>query len=91
VLLADVGLIGLGVLALRRRRGPARLAAIALALGSFQLVVVTPVSLSLGFASTASFVVITAADLLTMLLGAALVRQAQNEAPAMRAVVGRTA
>jgi hypothetical protein len=38
-----------------------------------QLLVVTPVSLSAGFASTAAFVVIAVADLLTAGIGMALV------------------
>ena len=44
-------------------------------LGVFQLLVVTPVSLSAGFASTASFLVITVADLLTVGIGVALIRE----------------
>jgi hypothetical protein len=75
VLLADIGLIGFGVLALRQRRWPAPWRLLPLLLGLFQLLVVTPVSLSAGFATTAAFVVITVADLLTAGIGLALVRE----------------
>lgn len=74
VLLADIGLVGLGVLALRLRRWPAMWAALPLVLGLFQLLVVTPVSFALGFVSTGSFVVIVVADLLTALIGIGLMR-----------------
>jgi hypothetical protein len=74
VLLTDIGLIGFGVLMLRQRRWPASWRALPLTLGLFQLLIVTPVSFSAGFASTASFVVIAVADLLTAGLGVALVR-----------------
>jgi hypothetical protein len=75
VLVADVGLIGFGVLMLRQRRWPAAWRLLPLVLGLFQLLVVTPVALSAGFASMAAFVVITVADLLTAGLGVALVRE----------------
>jgi hypothetical protein len=74
VLLADIGLVGLGVFALRLHRRPATWAAVPLVLGLFQLLVVTPVSFALGFASTGSFVVIALADLLTALIGVGLVQ-----------------
>ena len=69
VLLADVGLVGFGVLAMRLSRWPTGWAALPLVLGLFQLLVVTPVSLALGFASAGSFAVIAIADLLTALVG----------------------
>lgn len=74
VVLADVGLIGFGVIAVRQNWWPTGWAALPLALGLFQLLVVTPVSLALGFASIGSFVVITVADVLTALIGVALLR-----------------
>jgi hypothetical protein len=48
VLLADLGLIGYGVLAMRQRRWPAPWNLLPLLLGLFQLLIVTPVSLSAG-------------------------------------------
>jgi hypothetical protein len=72
VLLAAIGLIGLGSFALRLRRGPTAWAVLPLVLGLFQLLVVTPVSFALGFASPGSFVVIALADLLTVLIGVGL-------------------
>jgi hypothetical protein len=74
VLLTDIGLVGYGVLALRHRRWPAAFRLLPLTLGLFQLLVVTPVALAAGFATTAAFVVITIADLLTAGIGLALVR-----------------
>ena len=74
VLLADLGLILFGVSALRAAVWPRSWAALPLALGVFQLVVVTPVALGAGFASVAAFLVITAQDLLVALLGWQLVR-----------------
>jgi hypothetical protein len=78
VLLADVGLIGFGVLALRQHGWALPWRAVPLLLGLFQLLVVTPVSLSLGFASVASFAVIAVADLLTALIGVALLREPET-------------
>ena len=75
VLLTDIGLIGFGVLALRQHRWPAAWRLLPVILGVFQLLVVTPVSLSAGFASTAAFAVITVADLLTAGIGVALIRE----------------
>src|SRR5207237_4118535 len=69
VLLADSGLVLLGVAALRDGMWPRRWAALLAALGLFQLLVVTPVVLGAGFASDAAFVVITVQDLLVALLG----------------------
>src|SRR4051794_15924783 len=68
-LLADIGLIGFGLSALRQRRWmlPARV--LPLTFGVFQLLIVTPVSLSLGFSSAASFVAIAVADLLMAGIG----------------------
>jgi hypothetical protein len=84
VLLADVGLIGLGILALRQRRWSRGWAALPLALGAFQLVVVTPVSLAAGFTSVASNVTIGIADVLTALIGIRLLqaRSISTTAPA---------
>jgi hypothetical protein len=69
VLVADIGLIGLGVLALRHQQWPRPWAALPLVLGLFQLFVVTPVSLAAGFTSVASNVAIGIADLLTAVIG----------------------
>lgn len=74
VLLADLGLILFGISALRATAWPRHWAALPLALGVFQLVVVTPVALGGGFASPAAFVVITVQDLLLALLGSRLLR-----------------
>jgi hypothetical protein len=74
VLLADLGLILFGISALRAAVWPRSWAALPLALGIFQLVVVTPVALGAGFASVAAFLVITAQDLLVALVGWQLVR-----------------
>jgi hypothetical protein len=71
VLLADLGLILFGISALRAAVWPRSWAALPLALGIFQLVVVTPVALGAGFAA---FLVITAQDLLVALVGWQLVR-----------------
>jgi hypothetical protein len=89
VLLADVGLIGLGVLALRQRRWSRGWAALPLALGVFQLVVVTPVSLAAGFTSVASNVTIGVADVLTALIGIRLLQTVSTRQPARaRAAAG---
>jgi hypothetical protein len=82
VLLAQVGLIGFGVLALRHRQWPAGWRLLPLVLGLFQLAVVTPVVLAAGFASIAAFVVIAIADLLTAGIGLALVRDPVTAQPA---------
>jgi len=74
VLLADAGLIGLGVLALRQHRWSRGWAALPLVLGVFQLVVVTPVSLAEGFTSVPSNVAIGVADALTALIGVRLLQ-----------------
>jgi hypothetical protein len=76
VLLADIGLIGLGVLALRQRSWPRAWAALPLALGLFQLFVVTPVSIAFGFTGIASNTTIAVADALTALLGLCLIKEA---------------
>jgi hypothetical protein len=73
-LLADIGLAGIGVMALRQRRWPRPSAALPLVLAIFQLFVVTPVSFAFGFASVASNVVIGIADVLTALIGVAVIR-----------------
>jgi hypothetical protein len=89
VLLADVGLIGLGILALRQRRWSRGWAALPLALGAFQLVVVTPVSLAAGFTSVASNVAIGVADVLTALIGVRLLQTTSTRQPAQaRAAAG---
>lgn len=72
VLLADAGLVLLGIAALRARVWPRPWAGLLVALGLFQLLVVTPVVLGAGFASGAAFVVITVQDLLVALLGVRL-------------------
>jgi hypothetical protein len=83
VLLADIGLMGLGTMALRQKRWPRPWVALPLVLGVFQLFVVTPVSLSQGFTSVASNVTIGVADLLTALIGVALLRSSvTDESPA---------
>lgn len=74
VLLANLGLIGYGVLALRQRRWPLPWRWLPLVLGSFLLFVTTPVSLVFGFGGVASYVAITTADLLFVLIGVALIR-----------------
>jgi hypothetical protein len=82
VLLADIGLIGFGVLSLRQRRWSRGWAALPLVLGIFQLVVVTPVSLAAGFTSVSSNVVIGLADLLTALIGVRLLQARSTDEPA---------
>lgn len=74
-LLADIGLMGIGVMALRQRRWPRPWAALPLVLGIFQLLVVTPVSFAFGFAGVASNVAIAIADVLTALIGVAVIRR----------------
>ncbi len=78
VLLADLGLIVFGISALRAAVWPRSWAALPLALGIFELLVVTPVALGAGFASVAAFLVITAQDLLVALLGWQLVRHSPD-------------
>lgn len=75
-LLADIGLAGIGVMALRQRRWTRPWAALPLVLAIFQLCVVTPVSFTFGFAGVASNVVIAIADVLTALIGVAVIRHA---------------
>jgi hypothetical protein len=82
VLLADIGLIGLGILALRHHRWSRAWASLPLALGVFQLIVVTPVSLAAGFTSVASNVVIGIADALTALIGVRLLNAGDRGEPA---------
>ena len=91
VLLADVGLIGLGILALRQRCWPRAWAALPLALGVFQLVVVTPVSLAQGFTSVASNVVIGIADLFTALIGIRLLALGARDEPGRMSAVSSAA
>ncbi|MGC4112098.1 MAG: hypothetical protein QM747_17120 [Nocardioides sp.] len=78
VLLADIGLIGQGILALRQRTWPRTWASLPLVLGLFQLFVVTPVSITFGFTGIASNVTIAVADALTALLGICLIREASR-------------
>jgi hypothetical protein len=80
-LLSDAGLIGLGVLALRQRRWPRGWVALPLALGAFQLLVVTPVSFAAGFTSVASNVAIGIADALTALIGIRLLHPTDSDVP----------
>ena len=74
-LLADIGLAGIGIMALRQRRWPRPWAALPLVLAAFQLFVVTPVSFAFGFAGVASNLAIGIADVLTALIGIAVIRQ----------------
>ena len=85
LLLADIGLIGIGVLALRQRRWPAGWAALPLVLALFQLLVVTPISLAEGFTSVASNVAIGIADALTALMGVQVMRTSAAEPAQVRA------
>lgn len=75
ILLADLGLIMLGLSALRaasqRRTG----AVLLLLLGIFQLAVVTPVSFAAGFASLGSYLVIALQDLLIAMVGLAMIQR----------------
>ncbi len=73
-LLADIGLAGIGVMALRQHRWPRPWAALPLVLAAFQLLVVTPVSFAFGFAGVASNLAIGIADILTALIGVAVIR-----------------
>ena len=72
LLIADLGLIGYGLIALRDHHWPRPWAALPAVLGAFQLLVVTPVALATGFASLATFVAITLADLLVATIGVRL-------------------
>ena len=81
VLLADIGLIGIGGLALRQRRWHWAWAALPLTLGVFQLLVVTPVSFAAGFTSVVSNVVIGVADALTALIGVRLLSAPMRDRP----------
>lgn len=90
VLLADIGLIGLGALALRQRRWSRTWAALPLALGVFQLIVVTPISLTEGFTSVQSNVVIGIADVLTALIGVRLLKPMSVGEPAQTRAVSST-
>jgi hypothetical protein len=85
VIFADVGLIILGWAALRARVWPPQWAALPLALGAFQLLIVTPVVLTAGFASAASLVVITLQDVLVASIGCALIARASGGATAISA------
>ncbi len=79
IVLADAGLIVFGVSALRARPRRRLAAALPLVFGVFQLGVVTPVSFAAGFASTAAFMVITAPDLLVVLLGIVIMRRGLDD------------
>lgn len=74
LLIADLGLIGYGLTALRDHHWPRPWAALPAVLGAFQLLVVTPVALSTGFASTPTFVTITLANVLIAAIGLRLVK-----------------
>jgi hypothetical protein len=74
VFVVDVGLIGYGVLALRQRAHPALLAVLPVALGLFHLLVLTPVSVAVGFASDASFAAFVVSYLLNATIAVALLR-----------------
>jgi hypothetical protein len=78
LLLADVGLIGYGVAALRSRRWPTHWAALPLIFGAFQLLVVTPVTFATSFTSLATYAAITVADLLVAVMGFRLLTTEQQ-------------
>jgi len=80
ILLADLGLIGVGVAAVRQRRWPLLAGVLPIALGLFQLLIVTPISFTYGFASLASFLAIAAADVLVALMGFVLLRRSAGGA-----------
>lgn len=84
VLLANVGLTGFGVQAMRQRRWTLPWRVLPLTFALFQLLIATPVSLALGFASLASFAVIAMADLLMALIGLALLHAATSTGPELR-------
>lgn len=69
LLIADVGLIGYGIAALRTRHWPARWAALPLIFGAFQLLVVTPTIFATGFTSLTTYAAIAVADLLIAAVG----------------------
>jgi hypothetical protein len=69
VLIADAGLMLFGIAALRAAVWPRHWAVLPILLGAFQLLIVTPVVLTAGFASVAAFAAITAQDILVALLG----------------------
>jgi hypothetical protein len=81
VLVADAGLIGYGVLALRQHAQPRLRAALPLVLGVFHLAVLTPVSLAAGFASGASQAVFAVSYLLYATIGLTLWRTAATPVP----------
>lgn len=78
VLLADIGLILFGAVALRQRHWPRPWAGLPMVVGIFQLLVVTPVSLGAGFGSAASLVVIAVLDLLLVALAVLTLRAARR-------------
>lgn len=75
VLLADIGLIVFGILALRARVWSQPWRALPLVLGAFQLLVVTPVLIGIGFIGIPAFTALLVADSLVALIGVALLRQ----------------
>jgi hypothetical protein len=81
MLLADIGLILFGLDALRAGTWPRPWSTLPTTLGMFQLLVVTPVVLSAGFASVGAFVVITLQDLLIGAIGLRLWRGRTHDAP----------
>jgi hypothetical protein len=72
LLVADVGLIGYGLAALRSRLWPTGWAALPLIFGAFQLLVVTPIIFATGFTSFATYTAIAVADLLVAVTGVRL-------------------
>ncbi|TDW91015.1 hypothetical protein EV137_4848 [Kribbella pratensis] len=72
LLIADLGLIGYGVAALRIHHWPARWAALPLIFGAFQLLIVTPAIFVTGFTSFTTYVAIALADLLIAAIGVRL-------------------
>ncbi|MEV4263122.1 hypothetical protein [Kribbella sp. NPDC049584] len=72
LLIADIGLIGYGVAAVRARRWPRAWAALPLILGAFQLFVVTPLAIGVSFTSILTYAAIALADLLVAAIGVRL-------------------
>lgn len=63
---------GYGVAALRTRLQPAGWAALPLVLGAFQLLVVTPLAIGVGFTSVLTYTAMALADLLVVAIGVRL-------------------
>lgn len=76
VVVADIGLILFGISALQGRGWAMPWRLLPLALGAFQLLVVTPVLIAIGFIGVPAFIVIFVQDALVALIGVALIRSA---------------